>query len=70
MADYSDLIGAAALGAADHYANQKAPVIKALGSNAMALDLAVLGASVFYPRAFGKFANHGQGAAGGAALMG
>lgn len=64
--DYSDLFGAAALGAVDHYVNQKAPVVKSLGSNAMLADLAVLGASVFYPRVFGRYSMYGQGAAAGA----
>lgn len=67
MADYSDLIGAAGLGAVDHYANQKPPVVKALGSNAMAVDLATLGASVFFPHVVPmKYRNYLQGASAGA----
>lgn len=66
MADYSDLFGGAGLGVADHYVNQRAPMIKALGSNAQALDLAVLAGSVFFPQKFGRYGSYVQGAAAGA----
>lgn len=67
MGDYSDLLGAAGLGVADHEANKRAPVVKALGTNAQALDLGVMAMGVFFPRVAGRHQAALQGATSAAA---